>query len=52
MEVKGIAGGVTVIDDFGHHPTAMRETLTQTPGIGCPRPLNAAFMTMTMPYVP
>jgi len=27
MEVKGIAGGVTVIDDFGHHPTAMRETL-------------------------
>ncbi len=27
MEVRGIAGGVTVIDDFGHHPTALRETL-------------------------
>ncbi len=27
MEVKGIAGGVVVIDDFGHHPTAIRETL-------------------------
>ncbi len=27
MEVCGIAGGVTVLDDFGHHPTAMRETL-------------------------
>ena len=27
MEVKGIAGGVTAIDDFGHHPTAIRETL-------------------------
>ncbi len=27
MEVRGIAGGVTVIDDFGHHPTAVRETL-------------------------
>jgi UDP-N-acetylmuramate: L-alanyl-gamma-D-glutamyl-meso-diaminopimelate ligase len=27
MEVKGIAGGVMVIDDFGHHPTAIRETL-------------------------
>jgi UDP-N-acetylmuramate: L-alanyl-gamma-D-glutamyl-meso-diaminopimelate ligase len=27
MEVKGVAGGVTVIDDFGHHPTAIRETL-------------------------
>ena len=27
MEIKGIAGGVTVIDDFGHHPTAIRETM-------------------------
>jgi UDP-N-acetylmuramate: L-alanyl-gamma-D-glutamyl-meso-diaminopimelate ligase len=27
MEVRGTAGGVTVVDDFGHHPTAIRETL-------------------------
>src|SRR3989441_4325651 len=27
MEGRGIAGGVTVLDDFGHHPTAIRETL-------------------------
>jgi UDP-N-acetylmuramate: L-alanyl-gamma-D-glutamyl-meso-diaminopimelate ligase len=27
MQVKGAAGGVTVIDDFAHHPTAVRETL-------------------------
>jgi UDP-N-acetylmuramate: L-alanyl-gamma-D-glutamyl-meso-diaminopimelate ligase len=27
MEVRGIACGVTLIDDFGHHPTAIRETL-------------------------
>lgn len=27
MEVKGIAGGVTVVDDFAHHPTAISETL-------------------------
>jgi UDP-N-acetylmuramate: L-alanyl-gamma-D-glutamyl-meso-diaminopimelate ligase len=27
MEVRGIAGGVTVVDDFGHHPTAIRQTL-------------------------
>ena len=27
MEIKGIAGGITIIDDFGHHPTAIRETL-------------------------
>ncbi len=28
MEVRGIAGGITVLDDFGHHPTAIRETLS------------------------
>ncbi len=27
MEVRGIAHGVTVIDDFAHHPTAIRLTL-------------------------
>jgi UDP-N-acetylmuramate: L-alanyl-gamma-D-glutamyl-meso-diaminopimelate ligase len=27
MEIRGVVGGVTVIDDFGHHPTAIRETL-------------------------
>src|SRR5271168_5035853 len=28
MEVRGVAGGITVVDDFGHHPTAIRETLS------------------------
>jgi UDP-N-acetylmuramate: L-alanyl-gamma-D-glutamyl-meso-diaminopimelate ligase len=27
MEVRGQAGGVTVYDDFAHHPTAIRATL-------------------------
>ena len=27
MEIKGVSDGVTVIDDFAHHPTAVRETL-------------------------
>lgn len=27
MDVRGDAGGITVVDDFGHHPTAIRETL-------------------------
>ncbi|HKY32627.1 MAG TPA: UDP-N-acetylmuramate:L-alanyl-gamma-D-glutamyl-meso-diaminopimelate ligase [Candidatus Polarisedimenticolia bacterium] len=27
QEVRGAAGGVTVIDDFAHHPTAVRETI-------------------------
>jgi UDP-N-acetylmuramate: L-alanyl-gamma-D-glutamyl-meso-diaminopimelate ligase len=28
MEVRGLAQGITVIDDFGHHPTAIRETMS------------------------
>ena len=28
QELRGSARGVTVIDDFGHHPTAIRETLS------------------------
>jgi UDP-N-acetylmuramate: L-alanyl-gamma-D-glutamyl-meso-diaminopimelate ligase len=27
QELRGVAGGVTVIDDFAHHPTAVRLTL-------------------------
>jgi UDP-N-acetylmuramate: L-alanyl-gamma-D-glutamyl-meso-diaminopimelate ligase len=27
MEVCGVARGVTVVDDFAHHPTAVRETI-------------------------
>jgi UDP-N-acetylmuramate: L-alanyl-gamma-D-glutamyl-meso-diaminopimelate ligase len=27
QEVRGVVDGVTVIDDFAHHPTAVRETL-------------------------
>lgn len=27
QEVRGIVRGITIIDDFGHHPTAIRETL-------------------------
>jgi UDP-N-acetylmuramate: L-alanyl-gamma-D-glutamyl-meso-diaminopimelate ligase len=27
MEVRGIVRGITVYDDFAHHPTAIRETL-------------------------
>ena len=27
LEVKGTGGGVTVVDDYGHHPTEIRETL-------------------------
>lgn len=28
QEIRGIANGITVIDDFAHHPTAVKETLS------------------------
>lgn len=28
QEIRGVVSGITVIDDFGHHPTAIRETLS------------------------
>jgi UDP-N-acetylmuramate: L-alanyl-gamma-D-glutamyl-meso-diaminopimelate ligase len=28
QEIKGIVHGITVIDDFAHHPTAVRETVS------------------------
>jgi UDP-N-acetylmuramate: L-alanyl-gamma-D-glutamyl-meso-diaminopimelate ligase len=43
MEVRGVAGGVTVVDDFGHHPTAVRETLAALRGRFPGRPLVAVF---------
>ncbi len=27
QEIRGEVGGITVVDDFGHHPTALRETI-------------------------
>ena len=27
QEVRGVAHGITVVDDFGHHPTAIRQAL-------------------------
>jgi UDP-N-acetylmuramate: L-alanyl-gamma-D-glutamyl-meso-diaminopimelate ligase len=27
LEIRGVANGVTVYDDFAHHPTAIRETI-------------------------
>lgn len=35
QEVRGEVKGITVIDDFGHHPTAIRETLA---GLRCRYP--------------
>ena len=32
LEVRGTVAGVTVIDDFAHHPTAIRETISALRG--------------------
>jgi len=32
LEVRGVERGVTVVDDFAHHPTAIRETLLAARG--------------------
>jgi UDP-N-acetylmuramate: L-alanyl-gamma-D-glutamyl-meso-diaminopimelate ligase len=36
QEVRGVAGGVVVVDDFAHHPTAVRETIRAVAGFGLP----------------
>jgi len=43
MEVRGEARGVTVIDDFAHHPTAVRETIAAVRQLYPGRRLVAVF---------
>ena len=43
QEVRGEAAGVTVIDDFAHHPTAVRETLAALRARSPERRLVAVF---------
>ena len=43
MEVRGEVDGVLVIDDFAHHPTAVRETLEAARGRWAGRRLVAVF---------
>jgi UDP-N-acetylmuramate: L-alanyl-gamma-D-glutamyl-meso-diaminopimelate ligase len=43
QELRGIAGGVVVLDDYGHHPTAVRETLKALRGRFANRRLIAVY---------
>ena len=43
MEVRGEVNGVTVIDDFAHHPTAVKETIKATKQRYRDRPIVAVF---------
>jgi UDP-N-acetylmuramate: L-alanyl-gamma-D-glutamyl-meso-diaminopimelate ligase len=43
QEVRGEPAGVLIIDDFAHHPTAVRETISAVRGRYAGRPLWAVF---------
>ncbi len=47
FEVKGEAAGVTVIDDYGHHPTEIRATLNAARGRYAGRRIWAVFQPHT-----
>jgi UDP-N-acetylmuramate--alanine ligase len=47
FEVKGEPGGVLVIDDYGHHPTAIRATIEATRARYPGRPLWVAHEPLT-----
>ena len=47
QEVRGVAAGITVIDDFAHHPTAVLETLAALKAAYAGRRLVAVFEPRT-----
>ncbi len=47
LERKGEAGGVAVYDDYGHHPTAIRETLAAVRQREPGRPVWAVYEPLT-----
>jgi UDP-N-acetylmuramate--alanine ligase len=47
FEVKGEAGGVTVIDDYAHHPTAIKATLAAARSRYGDRPIRAVWQPHT-----
>ncbi len=48
MEVRGTAAGVTVVDDFAHHPTAVASTLLGAKRRFAPRRVWAVFEPRSM----
>jgi UDP-N-acetylmuramate--alanine ligase len=47
LELKGDAGGVVVLDDYGHHPTAMKATFATVRGQYPGRRLWAVYEPLT-----
>jgi UDP-N-acetylmuramate--alanine ligase len=47
MELKGEVNGITVIDDYAHHPTEVKATLAAAQNKFAPRPVWAIFQPHT-----
>jgi UDP-N-acetylmuramate--alanine ligase len=47
LELKGEIGGVVVLDDYGHHPTAIARTLEAVRGQYPGRPVWAVYEPLT-----
>jgi UDP-N-acetylmuramate--alanine ligase len=47
LELKGEVGGVVVLDDYGHHPTAIARTLEAVRGEYPDRPIWAVYEPLT-----
>ncbi len=47
QEIRGVKNGITVIDDFAHHPTAVRETIRAVRPLCGPGRLIAVFEPRT-----
>ncbi|MCP4747129.1 MAG: UDP-N-acetylmuramate:L-alanyl-gamma-D-glutamyl-meso-diaminopimelate ligase [Desulfobacteraceae bacterium] len=47
QEVRGIKNGITVIDDFAHHPTAVRETISAVKAFYADQRIIAVFEPRT-----
>jgi len=47
LELKGEVGGVVVLDDYGHHPTAIAKTLDAVRGQYPSRPVWAVYEPLT-----
>ena len=47
LELKGEVGGVVVLDDYGHHPTAIARTLEAVRGQYPGRPVWAVYEPLT-----
>ena len=47
QQVRGRKNGITVMDDFAHHPTAVRETVTAVKSFHAPDRLIAVFEPRT-----